>query len=124
VPGCCCYMPLLHNHLMDSCSYVRRNTLLAAKGGCICTPLTSPKSATVAGCAVVDKAPLVAKIAQEVGWEVVWDAALSRGGCAIRRLQLFVKALHHHCPDDPLACLYVDGHLSGETLRQLSHSNF
>ena len=73
---------------------------------------------------MVDKAPLVAKIAQEVGWEVVWDAALSRGGCAIRRLQLFVKALHHHCPDDPLACLYVDGHLSGETLRQLSHSNF
>jgi len=25
---------------MDSCSYVRKNTLLAAKGGCICTPLT------------------------------------------------------------------------------------
>ena len=40
VPGCCCCMPLLHNHLMDSCSYVRKNTLLAAKGGCICTPLT------------------------------------------------------------------------------------
>ena len=37
VPGCCC-MPLLHNHLMDSCSYVRKNILLAAKGGCICTP--------------------------------------------------------------------------------------
>jgi len=32
--------------LMDSCSYVRKNTLLAAKGGCICTPLTPPKSAT------------------------------------------------------------------------------
>ena len=45
VPGCCC-MPLLHNHLMDSCSYVRKNTLLAAKGGCICTPLTPPGSAT------------------------------------------------------------------------------
>ena len=29
VPGCCCCMPLLHNHLMDSCSYVK-NTLLAA----------------------------------------------------------------------------------------------
>ena len=39
MPGCCC-MLLLHNHLMDSCSYVRKNTLLAAKGGCICTPLT------------------------------------------------------------------------------------
>ena len=25
----------------------RQNTLLAAKGGCICTPLTPPKSATV-----------------------------------------------------------------------------
>ena len=47
VPGCCCCMPLLYNHLMDSCSYaVRKNTLLAAKGGCICTPLTPPKSAT------------------------------------------------------------------------------
>ena len=30
VPGCCC-MPLLHNHLMDSCSYVRKNAFLAAK---------------------------------------------------------------------------------------------
>ena len=28
----------------------------------------------------MDKVPLVAKIAQEVGWEVVWDAALSRLG--------------------------------------------
>ena len=24
VPGSCCCMPLLHNHLMDSCSYVRK----------------------------------------------------------------------------------------------------
>ena len=45
MPGCCC-MPLLHNHLMDSCSYVHKNTLLPAKGGCICTPLTPPESAT------------------------------------------------------------------------------
>ena len=30
LPGCCCCMPLLHNHLMDSCSYVHKNTLLAA----------------------------------------------------------------------------------------------
>ena len=28
LPGCCWCMPLLHNHLMDSCSYVRKNTLL------------------------------------------------------------------------------------------------
>ena len=49
VPGCCCCMPLLYNHLMDSCSYVRKNTLLAAKGGCICTPLTPPKSVTAHG---------------------------------------------------------------------------
>jgi len=41
-------MRLLHNHLMDSFSYLRKNTLLAAKGGCICTPLTPPKSATAA----------------------------------------------------------------------------
>jgi len=39
-------MSLLHNHLTDSCSYVRKNTLRATKGGCICTPLTPPKSAT------------------------------------------------------------------------------
>jgi len=32
-------MPLLYNHLMDSLKYVRKNTSLAAKGGCICTPL-------------------------------------------------------------------------------------
>ena len=32
---------------MESCKYVRKNTLLAAKGGCICTPLTPLKSATV-----------------------------------------------------------------------------
>ena len=40
MPGCCCCMPLLHNHLMDSCSYVHKNILSAAKGGCICTLLT------------------------------------------------------------------------------------
>ena len=38
VPGCCCCMPLLHNHLMQNCvhgrSFVSKNTwLLAAKGG-------------------------------------------------------------------------------------------
>ena len=38
VPGCCYCMPLLHNHLMDSCSYVQKLTLLAAKGGYTCTP--------------------------------------------------------------------------------------
>ena len=40
MPGCCC-MPLLHNHLMDSCSYnfARKNTLLAAKlGGALHPP--------------------------------------------------------------------------------------
>ena len=42
-----------------------------------------------------------------------------RGGRSIKRLQLLMKALCHHCSDDPLACPYVDGHLSGETLRQL-----
>ena len=30
-------------------SYVRKNTLLAAKGGCNCTPLTPPESATGSG---------------------------------------------------------------------------
>ena len=30
MPGCYC-MPLLYNHLMDSCSYVLKNRLLAAK---------------------------------------------------------------------------------------------
>ena len=32
---------------MDLCSYVHKNTLLTSKGGCICTPLTPLKSATV-----------------------------------------------------------------------------
>ena len=36
VAGCCCCMPLLRNNLMDSCSYVHKNTLLAA------TPLNPP----------------------------------------------------------------------------------
>ena len=39
-PGCCCCMPLLHNHLIDSCSYVRKNILLAAKGR---PPYTPPQ---------------------------------------------------------------------------------
>ena len=38
VPGCCCCMSLLYNHLMDWYSYIRKNILLATKGGCICTP--------------------------------------------------------------------------------------
>jgi len=37
---------LLHNRLMDSCSYVRKNTLLATKGGCISPHLPPTKSAT------------------------------------------------------------------------------
>ena len=36
-------VPLLHNNLMESCSYVHKNTLLATKGGCAFAP---PKSAT------------------------------------------------------------------------------
>ena len=55
VPGCCC-MPLLHNHSMDSCSYVHKNTFLATKGWYICNPPFPPKSATVCW-----------------GWFWVWD---------------------------------------------------
>ena len=49
VPGCCCHMPLLYNYLMDSCKYVHKNTLLAAKGGAFAprTPLTPLESTTV-----------------------------------------------------------------------------
>ena len=39
VPGCCCCMPLLYNHLMDSHKYVCKNTLLAAKGDAFAPPL-------------------------------------------------------------------------------------
>ena len=42
VPGCCCCMLLLHNHLMDLCSYVHKNTLLAAKWGALAPPLPPP----------------------------------------------------------------------------------
>ena len=40
VPGCCCCTPLLYNHLMDSCSYVSKNTSLPScqRGGCISPP--------------------------------------------------------------------------------------
>ena len=82
------------------------------------------RESLLASCAEMDKVPLVAKITQEVGWEVVWDAALSKGVRSTRRLQLFVKALCHHCPDDPSACPYVNSHLPGKALRQLEHSNF
>ena len=39
VPGCCCCMPLLHNHLMDSCSYVRKIHDYPPKGGAFAPPL-------------------------------------------------------------------------------------
>ena len=40
VPGCCCCMPLLYNHLMDSCSYVRKNTFTNhQRGGAFAPPL-------------------------------------------------------------------------------------
>ena len=40
MPGCCCCMPLLHNHLMDSWGYVRKNTLYSPpKGGAFAPPL-------------------------------------------------------------------------------------
>ena len=42
VPGCCCCMPLLHNHLMDLCSYIRKNILLTAKRGVHLHPPYSP----------------------------------------------------------------------------------
>ena len=44
MPGCCCCMPLLHNHLMDSCSYnyERQNNYSPPKGG------TPPESTTAA----------------------------------------------------------------------------
>ena len=48
VPGCCCCMPLLHYHLMDSCSNVHKNTLLYSRQreGALAPPLPPPKSAT------------------------------------------------------------------------------
>ena len=39
MPGCCCCMPLLHNHLMDSCSYVRKIHYSPPKGGAFAPPL-------------------------------------------------------------------------------------
>ena len=67
---------------------------------------------------------LVAKIAHTRSWMgVAWCGfgALIRGGRPIRRLQLFVKALCHHCPDNPLACPCVDGHLHVWDPTQLEH---
>ena len=43
VSGCCCCMPGSHCCIIirwaRANNYVRKNTLLATKGGCICTPL-------------------------------------------------------------------------------------
>ena len=40
MPGCCCCMPLLHNHLMDSCSYVYAKIHYSPpKGGAFAPPL-------------------------------------------------------------------------------------
>ena len=64
----------------------------------------------------------MAKIAQEVGWEVVWDAALSRGGQSTRRLQLLVKTLCHNCTDDPLACYLTVIHNYGVAIAVCCHS--
>jgi len=53
-------MPLLHNHLMDLCSYVRKNILLAAKGGCIynsATALRIKKSINYTEVCIQVKAP-------------------------------------------------------------------
>ena len=50
--SCWCCIPLLYNHLMDSCSYLRKNTLLAAKGGSICTHLTPPPPPQIRHCSV------------------------------------------------------------------------
>ena len=74
------------------------------------------------------KAPVVAKIGREVGWEAVWDAALSGGGddgCSIRRMQQIVGALCHHCLGDPstCACLSLKSHSPEETLRQFELSD-
>ena len=40
---------------------------------------------------------------------------LNRGVRLIRRLQLFVKTLCHHCSDEPSACPYVNSDIPGET---------
>ena len=32
MPGCCCRMPLLHNHLMDSCSYTQKCIIRRQRG--------------------------------------------------------------------------------------------
>ena len=53
VHSCCC-MSLLMDSSSKLIMYARENTLLAAKGGCMCTPLTPPRSATAHGhCAFV-----------------------------------------------------------------------
>jgi len=45
VPGCCCCMPLLHNHLMDSISYLHKY-IASRQRGTFAPPLPPPKSAT------------------------------------------------------------------------------
>ena len=42
---------------------------------------------------VVQKLSFLHRLVSAIGWEVLWDAAVSRGGRSIRRLQLLVKVL-------------------------------
>ena len=67
---------------------------------------------------------MVAKIEREVGWEAVWDAALSGGVRSIRRVQQIVGALCHRCLGDLSTCPSSKSHLAEETLRQFELSDF
>ena len=42
------------------------------------------------------KAPVIAKVAKQVGWARLWDATLDIRGKAVRGLQMLSRVMSHH----------------------------
>ena len=43
-----------------------------------------------------EKAPLIAKVAEHLGWAKLWDQTLDLGGKAVLGLQMISRAMSHH----------------------------
>ncbi len=43
-----------------------------------------------------EKAPVIAEVAERIGWARLWDAVLDFGGKAVRGLQNLSRAMSHH----------------------------
>ena len=43
-----------------------------------------------------EKAPMIAKVAEHLGWAKLWDQTLDLGGKAVLGLQMISRAMSHH----------------------------